>query len=263
MRQTRKRQRGGSNYKLENVLGVTAAVGYNKEVLPQATALSTNTRSNYLTLTLKNKKFKNYFKGIPPEDWLWHAVKKYDLYAVKRLLNNSLPGFKKEFTQREYKHKGFTGTPFHHVIHWLTSAPNASSSWASKEEKLVEIALELVPYNDSNISNEDDSLFFYLDLPLSILKKLLDRNPRMKSQFVETIEEIINETLEANAVLQERINQSQNKNGPDGEIGRVKQILRGQMRFIEEYMDILRTIDPDTYNNYSNALRRMFGNENV
>ena len=45
--------------KLQNILGLTAAVGYNENVLPLAAGLSKKTRSNYLTSSLVNKKVEH------------------------------------------------------------------------------------------------------------------------------------------------------------------------------------------------------------
>ena len=58
-KRTRKqKQRGGSNNEtptLENVLGIVAGVGYKKEMLPTSGALSTRSRSNYLTGLYRKK----------------------------------------------------------------------------------------------------------------------------------------------------------------------------------------------------------------
>jgi hypothetical protein len=54
-------QRGGANNEtptLENVLGIAAGVGYKREVLPTSGALSTRSRSNYLTGLYRNKAIK-------------------------------------------------------------------------------------------------------------------------------------------------------------------------------------------------------------
>jgi len=92
MVQTRKRRtlKGGANATLQNVLGLVAAQGYSNTV-PLGSALSKNARSNYLTSTLRNKKWKNYFKNVSPQNQLKLAIEKRDPYAVRRLLEEPGP----------------------------------------------------------------------------------------------------------------------------------------------------------------------------
>lgn len=101
-RKTRKqRQTGGANNEkatLENVLGIAAGVGYRREVLPTSSALSTRSRSNYLTGLYRKKAIAE------------SKLKREIDYEMKAILNlyldpdNKYPGFVKQ-TNLEIKRR--------------------------------------------------------------------------------------------------------------------------------------------------------------
>lgn len=179
-RQTRKKHRGGSNVKLENVLGVTAAVGYNKNVLPQATALSKNSRSNYLTLSMKNKKFLNHFIGIQPKDVFRYAILMRDAYAAKRLLTdpprefaNAMKDRKKLFSQRYYNEgRGMLETPLDIAVRWLIDLERNSKASAYEKEQVLNIVLMIAEDTPPELAKNIYEYTIY-DLSPNSVKKIL------------------------------------------------------------------------------------------
>ena len=92
-KRTRKqKQRGGSNNEtptLENVLGIVAGVGYKKEMLPTSGALSTRSRSNYLT-GLYRKKAITEEKAKQDEEKIRNVIEQNDVKVfvlTKDMLN--------------------------------------------------------------------------------------------------------------------------------------------------------------------------------
>jgi hypothetical protein len=85
----RQQQRGGSNSNekptLENVLGIAAATGYKKEVLPTSSALSTRSRSNYLTGLYREKQIKRARDKAHIESALSEILNLYRTYNYQAI----------------------------------------------------------------------------------------------------------------------------------------------------------------------------------
>lgn len=82
----------------QNILGITAAVGYNENVLPQALAISKATRSNYLTNSLlrraQREKIRQAQLSHEKANPLHEAVVAKNVNAVRALLEQKKPEFK-------------------------------------------------------------------------------------------------------------------------------------------------------------------------
>jgi hypothetical protein len=176
MSKTRK-QRGGSNNNenasLENVLGITAAVGYNKNVLGKGSALSTRSRSNYLTNTLRKKKLRNMFKGVKPVNWLYYAVNKQDAYLVKRLLEDPPKEFQAiikdpaVFLQKRYEGQTLIEKLLNENLYKL------NTPWENKS--ILPILLLLLKHGAIIEDNMITRLLFIVSLPT--LDKIFEANP--------------------------------------------------------------------------------------
>jgi hypothetical protein len=80
----------------QNVLGITSAVGYNKNVLETARLLSKRSASNYLTTLVHQSKFRaklnEFFKDFNPmtESRLIYIVKKKDPFILQKYLSKQI-----------------------------------------------------------------------------------------------------------------------------------------------------------------------------
>lgn len=94
--QTRNAERKKTANLFQNVLGITSAVGYNKNVLKTAQLLSKRSASNYLTTIVHQSKLREklneFFKDFNPttESRLRYIVKKKDPFVLKKYLSKQI-----------------------------------------------------------------------------------------------------------------------------------------------------------------------------
>lgn len=133
----RKKQKGGSEESnvFQNVLGITSAVGYNKEALIPGLQLSKRTASNYLTQLMYKRAHRNYEEGLLDRDIyeLWDEnpsmiqsklkafpiLRTISLQNAKRILrefNNDLQSIQSTIEEREFDLRYGTSRDARYII---------------------------------------------------------------------------------------------------------------------------------------------------
>lgn len=289
MTKTRK-QRGGSNNNekatVENVLGITAAVGYNKNVLGKGSALSTRSRTNYLTNTLRKKKLRNVFKGVKPVNWLHYAVNKQDAYLVKRLLEDPPKEFQAiikdpaVFLQKRYEGQTLIEKLLNENLYKL------NTPWENKS--ILPILLSLLKHGAIIEDNMIPRLLSIVSLPT--LDKIFEANPLALGTLESILANLIRLISSQNRSVKNLRSRYAWGNGDLSDLRDAEEKLESLVQLFKVFKARLEKKEPgrlipdvnmddlnnqyDNYNNYNNynnnynntnygnTMRQLYGNNN-
>lgn len=172
--------------RFQNVLGITAAMGYNKNMLSTASELSKKAQTNYLINTLRKKRFeekkKQFFKNQTGSR-LEHAISKASPFAVKMVLKE--PG-----TNIEGKTNSSYGIPPKtplELAFWHLGISTLGKKGGKRADDLLEI-IHILLQAGAVVTVESMKSLWNLDGDLTY--RLLEQNPALKENTFEYASEL-------------------------------------------------------------------------
>lgn len=217
--QTRNAERKKTANLFQNVLGITSAVGYNKNVLKTAQLLSKRSASNYLTTIVHQSKLREklneFFKDFNPTTGsrLSYIVKKKDPFVLQKYLSKQI--FPTEQIDINPTHNLYSTPPLIYIFGELARLDEEYALYPSSRIPIQGRRWRHRVPTHSEIELKHAELIQSMNKLYKLVRILLNAGLDVKKddilQMWQTSRESILVLMEENPILAEKSNEYQNK----------------------------------------------------